>query len=122
YSLRRITSGPVVSITSTGDEATPLGKAVVDRPSAVGRAPVPPAEKKTLTKRSRPAPRTVVSQIPPAPSAITRPGRTRSRAPKTACGMEWPAIWRGATAGGKRQLKIDPSGAVTDTGRKLPSL
>src|SRR6516162_10537861 len=42
YSLRRINSGDVDSVTSTGMLRTPLGNAVADSPSLPGRAPVPP--------------------------------------------------------------------------------
>ena len=112
----------MVSITSTGVVAIPLGKLVVDRPSFVGLAPVPPAAKNTVTKRFRPAPRTVVSQMFPAPSASTRPGMIPARAPNTAWGRKWPTMCRAATAAGHRGLRIEPSGAVTSSGWKLPSL
>ena len=83
-SLRRTMRGEVVSITSTGVVAMPEGKLVVDRPSFVGLAPVPPAAKNTVMKRSDPAPRTVVSQMLPAPSARTRSGMIGAKAPNTA--------------------------------------
>ena len=38
--------GETDSIASAGTPRMPLGKAVADRPSDVGRAPMPPAEKK----------------------------------------------------------------------------
>ena len=45
YSLRHTRIGETASLTSIGTFFTPLGKAVADRPSAPGRAPVPPAWK-----------------------------------------------------------------------------
>ena len=39
-------TGDTASITSAGTPLIPLGKAVADNPSARGRAPMPPAEKK----------------------------------------------------------------------------
>ena len=53
---------------------------------------------------------------------MTRPGTTWERAPKTAWERKWPMRWRAPTAQGRRVLRIEPSGAVTVTGRKLPSL
>ena len=79
-------------MTSTGVVAIPLGKLVVDRPSFVGRAPVPPAAKNTVMNRSWPAPLTVVSQMLPAPSASTRSGMIPTNAPNTAWGRKWPTI------------------------------
>src|ERR1700693_2752032 len=52
YSLRRIRSGDIASVTSTGTLRTPLGNAVADRPSLPGRAPVPP-EWNDITLKTR---------------------------------------------------------------------
>ncbi len=90
----------MVSITSTGAVAMPLGKLVAESPSLVGRAPVPPAAKSTAMNRLRSRPRTVVIQMFPAPSARTRSEVTSARAPKTAWGRKWPTMCRAATAAG----------------------
>src|SRR5258705_11687474 len=42
YSEDHISTVAMVSVISTGTLRTPLGKAVADRPSSLGRAPVPP--------------------------------------------------------------------------------
>jgi hypothetical protein len=42
-----MTTGEMLSMTSAGTPRMPLGKAVAERPSLSGRAPIPPPEKKT---------------------------------------------------------------------------
>ena len=58
------------SVISTGVLRTPEGKAVADRPSLRGRAPVPPAWK-TVTEKIPPKPPIVV---PAAEAKGVRPG------------------------------------------------
>jgi hypothetical protein len=43
----RLNSGEAFSMISAGTPRMPLGKAVAEIPSLLGRAPVPPDEKKT---------------------------------------------------------------------------
>ena len=52
YSLLQISTGAIVSVISTGTLRTPLGKAVAESPSSLGRAPVPP-ELEAAIKESR---------------------------------------------------------------------
>ena len=66
--------------------------------------------------------RQMLIQIGSALPATIRSGIALASAPKIALGTKWPTRWREATAAGGRQLRIDPSGAVTWTGRKAPSL
>jgi hypothetical protein len=40
----------------------------------------------------------------------------------TADGRKWPTRWRPATADGYWAFRMQPSGATTLTGRKLPAL
>ena len=86
---------------------------------------MPPAENQ-VKEKWRPVPRSTpvicVSQSPSKPGAITRFGSACASAPMTAEGRKWPTRWRPATAAGKRAFRIEPSGAITRTGRKLPSL
>src|SRR2546430_2213490 len=57
-----------------------------------------------------------------APLAINRPRMALANAPKMTPGRKWPIRCREATAAGSTQLRIDPAGAVTCTGRNEPSL
>ena len=86
---------------------------------------MPPAENH-VNEKWRSVPRSTpviwVSQSPSKPGAMTRSGSAWASAPMTAEGRKWPTRWRPATAAGNRAFRIEPSGAVTWTGRKLPSL
>ena len=67
-------------------------------------------------------PRNMVIQIDAAPSAIKRSGIAPASAPKIKPGKKCPIKCRAATGAGCNALRMLPGGAVTVTGRKLPSL
>ena len=67
-------------------------------------------------------PRTMFSHDESAPPAIRRPGIAGASAWKITLGRKCPITWREPTAAGGVQFRIDPSGAVTRTGRNEPSL
>src|SRR5260370_7802843 len=82
YSFFQMTIGEIVSLTSTGTLRTPLGKAVADRPSRPGRAPVPPAWKLMMVKgvaltvsAGAPPPRPAPPPPPPRPHPPPPPPR-----------------------------------------------
>jgi len=127
--------GVVLSTTSDGTVRTPDGKATVDRPSSVGRAPVPPVlnrmESKSRVTRPDAAdsgstaerpPRIIGFHIVPAPSAGTRSGITWARQPKIRSGSIWPTVWRADTGSGRCTLRMDPTGALTVTAESDPAL
>ena len=114
-----------VSIDSAATPATPLGNPVVLRPSLAARAPAPPHWNRLNVNRSADAaalPLQMEIHIGSAPGAISRSGIASASAPNTTPGRKWPIKCREATAAGSRQLRIDPGGAETWTGRKAPSL
>ena len=127
-----MSSGARASTISAGTPRTPDGNAVLERPSLVGRAPIPPELKKAIENRLPPPapsppcrlsePENCVIHRLEDPSAITWSGIACARAPWTTAGSHWPTICRPATGAGGWQLRIDPTGAVMVTGRKLPSL
>ena len=107
---------------STGTPCRPEGKAVAERPSADALAPVPPAVGATVAQ-GRPSarrPPVLIVQMLAAPSAID--GITPCNALKTAPGTKWPSTCRPATGAGQRAFRMQPSGAVTRSGRKAPAL
>jgi hypothetical protein len=67
-------------------------------------------------------PRHTLSQIGSAPGAINRPGNALDSAAKITLGIKWPITCRLATGAGSSALRMLPGGALTCTGRKLPSL
>src|SRR4029450_3140546 len=134
YSLRHTTIGDTASLTSIGTFLTPLGKAVAERPSAPGRAPVPPAWKlMTLNDCAWAAsagPPSVRPGPPIAnrfhrhdvPSAGTPPPSAWCRQPNITSGNIWPVTWRAATGAGFCALRIESLGAVTRITDSEPSL
>jgi hypothetical protein len=68
------------------------------------------------------SPRYIEIQTEFAPSAISRSGIALASAPKMRLGRKWPIRWRAPTGAGNVAFRMQPSGAVTWTGRKLPSL
>ena len=125
-------SGATVSVISIGVLRTPEGKAVADRPSLPGRAPVPPAWKGFTTNASPPYAWAPVSPGPAmmtgfqrqdAPSAGTAPGSSAcSRQPRTTSGSICPIEWRAETAAGGGALSSDPGGAETSIAASDPAL
>ncbi len=134
YSFFQITIGEIVSLTSAGTLRTPLGKAVADRPSRPGRAPVPPAWKLMMLKAmaftvSAGSPSTLPG--PPvaerfhrheAPSAGTPPPSAWCRQPNITSGSIWPVTWRAATGEGCLAFRMQPSGALMRITSSEPSL
>ena len=129
--MRQITAGPACSVASTGIVITPDGNAVASSPSRPGRAPEPP-ELKVRTSALRDALRGGLTapgrsdiwklHRHPAPSAGTPPGTVPSSAPSTTSGSMCPITWRSATGASRGALTMDPSGAVTAKGARLPAL
>ena len=112
-SRRRKRSGDCASVISTGIAPTPLGKAVVDRPSLAGRAPMPPMPIEITLKRVAsgfapsicgPPERPRIHMLP-APSAGTLPRSGSSKQPNTSSGSIWPMTWRAVT--GARPQRMD---------------
>ena len=98
---------------------------MAESPSLPARAPAPPHWNRLNVNGSsddRAFPLQTVIQIGSAPGAINRPGIASARAPNTTPGRKWPMMWREATGAGSMQLRIEPGGAETCTGRKAPSL
>src|SRR5215212_9215671 len=124
YSFFQMTIGEIVSLTSTGTLRTPLGKAVADRPSRPGLAPVPPAWKLMMVKTfalmvsagspsARPGPPSADRfHKHDAPSAGTPPFSAWWRQPNITSGSIWPVTWRAATGAGFRALRIEFGGEV----------
>ena len=123
-------SGDWLSVTSTGIEPTPLGKAVVESPSFAGRAPMPPMPTLIALKRvafagasgSSGPPDIASTQMLPAPSAGTLPPSGSSRQPNISSGSIWPMTWRAVTARGRSGLTIESRGATTSTTASEPAL
>src|ERR1700730_6967677 len=109
YSLRQTMTGDTASVTSIGTFLTPLGKAVGDSPSLLGRAPVPRAWKPmelegmafTVSAGSpsvRPGPpRANRFHRHEVPSAGTPPPSAWCRQPNITSGNICPVTWRGVT-------------------------
>ena len=116
-----MTSGDRLSMTSAGTPATPLGKPTALRPSLVGRAPVPPTWN-TVRLNAGSWPRHTLSQMGSALGAMSLPGSALASAVNTAVGTKWPTVCRAATGAGSLAFRMLPAGALTCTGRKLPSL
>ena len=128
--------GATVSVASAGMVRTPLGKAVAESPSFVGRAPAPPELKRATSNSggSKAAlrraslsiavapPRNCTIQSEAAPSAGTRSGIAWCRQPNTRSGSMWPMTWRAATGQGRGTLRMEPSGADTVSGASEPAL
>src|SRR5260370_27291856 len=125
YSLDHTSTGAMVSVISTGTLRTPLGKAVADRPSSLGLAPVPP-EWNDVTLNGVAFCSTAGSPstlpMPPIsrtfhrqdlPSAGTPCGSACCRQPNTTSGSIWPMMLRAATGAGCLAFRMQPSGAVT---------
>ena len=70
--------------------------------------------------RSRPC-QTVI-QSASADPASSLPGIAGASAAKITPGRKWPITWREATGAGCSQLRIEPEGAETCTGRNAPAL
>src|SRR3954452_21017883 len=130
YSLRQITTGAIDSMISTGTLFTPLGNAVADKPSLLGRAPVPRAWNESTLNGVPPAtlsltpcpPRSCGTHSADAPSAGAPLVSAWRRQPNTTSGSMWPITWRMATAQGRGAFKIEPSGALTVIGASEPAL
>ena len=122
--LRSISSGNKFSRVSTGVLEILLGKLIADLPSAPADAPMPPLRKnRPANLRSFPAaPVKFRHQRGDPLAAITRSGTASPRAPKRTSGRKCPMTARAPTETGNLALRIDPSGALTFIGRKLPSL
>ena len=86
---------------------------------------MPPSWKTVCTNGRRGA----VAALPDGdPERVGRAGEQAvgegvgASAPKMMPGRKCPITWREATGAGCSQLRIEPSGAVTCTGRNAPSL
>ena len=86
----------------------PLGKLVVDSPSFVGRAPVPPEAKKTVTNRLRPRPLVVVSQTISGSLADQPVGHHFEERPITRVRQEVPDNVTRRNSRGKARIQDGP--------------
>ena len=112
--------GPACSVASAGMVRTPLGNAVLLRPSRAGRAPVPPLLNMRISRGGSPADGSTARaltwkfQRAPAPSAGTTSGSASAMAPRHRSVTKCPITWRTATGSGWRALRMQPSGALTE--------
>ncbi len=102
---------------------------MVDSPSLVGRAPVPPLWIGSVANTvalpltaTLAALRSETSHRHAVPSAGTRPGRALCRQPNITSGSVWPIMWRIATGAGSWALTMQPAGATTRIGSSEPAL
>ena len=65
-------------------------------------------------------PLTCIVHTAPEPSAIAASGRTCARALSRAFGRNIPTTWRAVQGWGDTAFTIEPSGAATDMGARLP--
>src|SRR3954454_15868929 len=117
--------GAEASTTSTGTAATPVGYEHADRPGLAARAPTPPAYVNIAVMKGRPSswlPDTCIVHTAPLPSAIACSGLIWANAFSSALGRNIPTTCRAVQGCGDTALTMDPNGASTLIGARLPWL
>ena len=123
--LRRKRIGAAASTTSIGTAATPVGYEQASSPGLAARAPTPPAYVNIAVMNGLPSssvPLTCIVHTAPEPSAIACSGSTWASAFSSALGRNIPTTWRAVPGWGDTALTIEPSGASTLIGARLPWL
>ncbi len=124
-SLRRKWIGAEASTTSIGTAATPVGNEHADRPGLAARAPTPPAYVNIAVMNGLPSgwlPLTCIVHTAPEPSAIDCSGFSWASALRRALGRNIPTTWRAVHGCGDTAWTIEPTGATTLIGARLPWL
>ena len=101
-------TGAAASAISTETAPTPEGKAVVDSPSELGRAPIPPRATLRELKVFFPFPVREIVQRAPELSDKISPGSAFDKQPKTKSGRACPITCRAVTGLGFSALTTKP--------------
>src|SRR3954469_20108391 len=103
----------------------PVGNEHAERPDLCALAPTPPAYVNIAVMNGRPSgwlPLTCIVHTAPEPSAIDWSGLICDSAFSSAFGRNMPTTWRAVHGCGETALTMEPTGASTLIGSRLPWL